>query len=148
MQTASTVNHCLLWSCRYLSYLPIAESKYCRFAFVLLLLVKAIFVHVSGNDLFKIACSRPWGAISITIAFFGTCFIPSSNKTGLSKLLVKYSAEHCCANSVFHWASGTDVLIHFQLRFFGHGITCKCEFTSIKTIARFVRRDLPEIYLF
>lgn len=39
------------------------------------------------NERFKMACNKPVGAISMTIAFFGTCWMASWNKTGDSKLL-------------------------------------------------------------
>lgn len=85
--------------------------------------VKDIFVQVSGRDLFKIACKRPCGAISITIAFSGICLLPSSKSTGFNRLFVKYSAEQYLDNDLSHSHSGTEVLIHFEERFFGYGIT-------------------------
>lgn len=50
---------------------------------------------------FKIACSKPCGAISIRIAPLGILLQASSNNTELSKLLVWYSGDECLAKSVF-----------------------------------------------
>lgn len=51
------------------------------------------------------------------------CLLPSSKRTGLTKLLVRYSAEQVCAKGSFHWLSGMEVLIHFEVRCFGSVIT-------------------------
>ena len=52
-------------------------------------------------------------------ALAGMCLQPSSKRTGLTKLLAKYSAEQYCASWLFHWFSGTEVLIHLAERCIG-----------------------------
>lgn len=76
-------------------------------------------MHVSGSDLFKIACRRPCGATSIITASSGMYLQPSSKYTGLIRLFVKYSAEQALIKGVSHSDSGADVHIHFEERFFG-----------------------------
>lgn len=71
---------------------------------------------------FKMACSKPWGAISMQIALAGTCWRPSENRTDDSKLLTWYAAEDCWASCVFQPSSGILVLIQRGERFFGLGI--------------------------
>lgn len=73
-----------------------------------------MFLIDLSNDLFNIACNKPWGAISMATAFLGICRVASSNKTLLNKLLVWYSAEDFWANSDSHSDSGTELLIHFE----------------------------------
>jgi len=75
----------------------------------------------STNDFLSMAWRRPCGAISITTALFGMCVHVSSNRTGLSRLLVWYSAEQYRAKSVFHFDSGTEVLSHRDDLGFGFG---------------------------
>lgn len=93
--------------------------------------VKDTLVLESCNDLLSMACNKPCGAISITTAFSGMCLLPSSNKTELTKLLVRYSAEQVCAKGSFHWLSGIEVLIHFDDRSFGSDITYQHENSPI-----------------
>lgn len=85
--------------------------------------VSGILVHLESNDRFSIACNRPCGAISMIIAFSGMCLHPSSNKTELIKLFVKYSAEQYFAFGLSQSLSGTDVLIHFFDRSLGFVMT-------------------------
>lgn len=80
-------------------------------------------MQVSGSDRFRIACRSPCGASSITIASAGICLQPSSKRTWVKRLLVKYSAEQYFASCVFHSDSGIEVLIHFEERFLGFCIT-------------------------
>lgn len=58
----------------------------------------------------------------MTIALSGICLHPSSNKTGLSKLFVRYSAEHSLAIGLSQSSSGTEVLIQRDDRSLGSGI--------------------------
>ncbi len=58
----------------------------------------------------------------MTIAFSGICLHASSNRTGLSRLFVRYSAEQVFARAVSHSASGTEELIHLEERSLGSTI--------------------------
>lgn len=101
------------------TYFPIAESRKLIGSESLERKVKETFEQDGCKDRLSIACSKPCGAISITIAFSGICLQPSSNSTGLTKLFVKYSAEHHFAKTLSHLSSETEVLIHFVERSFG-----------------------------
>lgn len=78
---------------------------------------------VLDNDRLRIACKSPCGAISITIASSGICREASSNNTCPRRLLVWYSGELVCANSLPHSDSGMELLNHFDDRGFDSGIT-------------------------
>lgn len=64
---------------RYKTYFPIASNKNFTGS-ACPRLVNGMCKH-SLKDLFRIACKRPCGAISITIAFAGINFAVSSNST-------------------------------------------------------------------
>nr|CAH7755300.1 unnamed protein product [Callosobruchus chinensis] len=65
------------------TYFPRACSRNSK-PFLFPLCVNGMFVAVL-TLLFKIACSRPWGAISIKMASLGMCLEPSSNSTELNR---------------------------------------------------------------
>lgn len=106
----------------FFTYFPNAFNKNLTESFVLLC-VKGIFVTLLGNDRLRIACKSPCGAISIAIASSGICLEASSNKTCPKRLLVWYSGELVCANSLSHSDSGMELLIHFDERGFDSGMT-------------------------
>ncbi len=112
------------------TYLPIDVSKNFAFSLFLERKVRDMLVQVSGRALFKILWRRPCGAISITNAFLGMCLQPSSNNTGLNKLLVRYWGEQNFANGLLQSFSAIDVLIHFEDRSLGFGITYTTKITK------------------
>ena len=115
-----------------MTHLPIEVSRN-RIESPNILFVNGILVTVSGNASFNIAWRRPWGAISIVIALFGICFRTSSNNTLLNRLFVWYSGEEYFARSDSHSDSGKEVLIHFEVLFFGSLITYKIKKNDIST---------------
>lgn len=72
-----------------------------------------ILHDLSSSD-FKIPWNRPWGAISITMTFFGTFWHASENKTVLLKLFAWYCPELHCAKSLVQLHSGIEVDIHLE----------------------------------
>ena len=85
--------------------------------------VRAMFVVPLLRDWWRMACSRPCGAISIVMALAGICCDASSKRTVLSRLLVWYSAEECVATGVFHALWDTEELTQRTDRGFGCGIS-------------------------
>jgi len=85
--------------------------------------VRAMLVMPSLREHFRMACRRPFGAISIVMALWGICCDASSKYTTFSRLLVWYSAdEYCTAGKL--WALGvTDEHTHREDRDFGCGIS-------------------------
>lgn len=79
-------------------------------------------VTPAPKDRLRMGPSRPVGAISMQIAFLGTCWTASWNRTGDNKLFTWYAAELCWAIGVLHPASGMLELIQRAERFFGLGI--------------------------
>jgi len=72
-------------------------------------------LHLGASDLFRMAWSKQWGAISMTTALWGTCCNASWNSTGLIRLLTWYSVDEYLARSVCQLDSGIDELIHLLL---------------------------------
>lgn len=106
------------------TYFPSACSKNIsplRWSFC----VNDTLVTPLARDLFRIACSRPWGAISSTTAFLWIWRDVSSNRTGDRRLLVWYSADEYLARLEFQLASGFEVESHLAERGLGLGITWK-----------------------
>lgn len=102
------------------THLPRALKKYTTFS-LFARFVSGMWMAF-GKHFLMIDCKRPCGAISIVIASFGKFLAASSNKTGLNRLFVWYSAElnRFCSSSQFSF--GTLELIHFSVRRIGSGI--------------------------
>lgn len=77
---------------------------------------------VLTRERLKIACSRQWGATSITTAPSGTCARASWKSTGDRRLFTWYAADEFCASAEFQADSGIDELIQRAVRCLGLGM--------------------------
>lgn len=104
------------------SYFPRPAKK--TFTFSLLPRCVRLTCTESTMLLLRIACSKPCGAISIVKAFWGSKLTVSSNRTGLKRLFVWYSAEQTWFSGRSQRVFGTLELNHLADLCFGSMITC------------------------